>query len=253
MKRNLCVLITVMLVLMVFLPVSVFSETYRLGGTDMSIDLDDSLWYVFTRDNIENNAELEELGISYDSIYDVLYNNEAYMDAVLFYIDGDYIQLFVRKRAIEDGIVNLSNYSDEEVLEFAEERAKGQKAEAYSVYKSQYKFAKVEYIDAKLGYYVCEFVTFVNKDIYVMTFQAPSPFDDSEYEEIERMIDSIQFDVDTSLKEPKREALWQRVLTGTIRGAVIGGITGAVIAIVNKNKKNKNKQDSQADDTVEAE
>ena len=109
---------------MVFLPVSVYAETYSLGGTDMSIDVDDSLWYVFTRDNIKDNSELKELGISYNSMYDILYTNEAYMDALLLYEDGGFVELFVRKKTLEKGIVNLSNYEDAEVLDLAKAIAK---------------------------------------------------------------------------------------------------------------------------------
>lgn len=239
---------------MVFMPISVYAETYHLGGTDMSIQVDTSTWYVFTRDNIKNNSELDELEISYDSMHDILYNNEVYMDAILLYDDGEYVELLVRKRTIDSGIVNLSNYSNEDVLELAEGLAERQNAENYSVYENRYKFAKLEYIDSNLGYYICEFVTCVNKDNYTFTFQSTSQFSDSEYDEIENIIDSIQFDVDSSLKEPKATSFWDSVVEKAIGGAVIGGIGGAIIAIVNKKKKNSNKDDHPpCDDNIEIE
>jgi len=243
MKKSICIIIAVIFCLMVLMPISVFAETYHLGGTDMSIKVDDSSWYVFTRDNIKNNSELDELEISYDSMYDILYNNEAYMDAILLYDDGEYVELFVRKRIMDSGIVNLSNYGNEDVLELAKGLAERQNAEDYSVYENQYKFAKLEYVDSKLGYYICEYVTCVNKDNYTFTFQSTSQFSDSEYDEIENIIDSIQFDVDASLKEPKTTSFWDSIVEKTIGGAVIGGIGGAIIAIVNKKKKNSNKEE----------
>lgn len=254
MKRIKYIIITVILCLMVLMPISVFAETYHLGGTDMSIRVDDSSWYVFTRDNIKNNSELDELEISYDSMHDILYNNEAYMDAILLYDDGEFVELFVRKRIMDSGIVNLSNYGNEDVLELAKGLAEKQNAEDYSVYENKYKFAKLEYIDSNLGYYICEFVTCVNKDNYTFTFQSTSQFSDSEYDEIENIIDSIQFDVDTSLKEPKTTSFWDNVITKAIGGAVIGGIVGAIIAIANKKKKNSNKQeDHSCDDNTDTE
>ena len=60
MKRSIYIIMTVIFCLMVLMPISVFAETYHLGGTDMSIRVDDSAWYVFTRDNIKNNSELDE-------------------------------------------------------------------------------------------------------------------------------------------------------------------------------------------------
>lgn len=237
MKRNICILLSIILSITIFLPITTYAETYNLGGTDMSISVDDTVWYVFTRDNIKNNSELDELGISYDAMYDILHNNEAYMDAILYYEDGEYVELFVRKRALDTGVANLSNYKNSEVLELAKELAKKQGAETYSVYENQYKFAKLEYIDSNYGYYICEFVTCVNKDNYTFTFQSTSQFTDEEYAEIENIVDSVKFDVDTSIKEKKSTSIAESVVEKTIGGAVIGGVVGAVIAITNKKKK----------------
>ena len=237
MKRNIWFFLSVILCITIFLPTTTYAETYNLDGTNMSIFVDDSVWYVFTRDNIKNNSELEELGITYDAIYDILHNNEAYMDAILHYEDGEYVEFFVRKRALDTGIANLSNYKDSEVLELAKEIAKKQGADTYSVYENEYKFAKLEYIDSNYGYYICEFVTCVNKDNYTFTFQATSQFTDEEYAEIENIVDSVNFDIDTSIKEKKSTSFAESVVEKTIGGAVIGGIVGAVIVIANKKKK----------------
>lgn len=237
MKRTMCILLSVIICFSALFPITTYAETYNLGGTDMSISVDDTVWYVFTRDNIKNNSELEELGITYEAMYEILHNNEAYMDAILYYEGGEYTELFVRKRALDTGIANLSNYKNSEVLELAKELAKKQGAEKYSVYESQYKFARSEYIDSNYGYYICEYVTIVNKDNYTLTFQSTSQFTDEEYAEIENIVDSVKFDVDTSIKEKKTSSFAESVLEKTIGGAVIGGVVGAVIAITNKKKK----------------
>ena len=237
MKRTMRILLSIILCFSALLPIITYAETYNLGGTDMSISVDDTVWYVFTRDNIKNNSELEELGIAYGAMYDILHNNEAYMDAILYYEGGEYTELFVRKRALDTGIANLSNYKNSEVLELAKELAKKQGAETYSVYENQYKFAKLEYIDSNYGYYICEYVTIVNKDNYTLTFQSTSQYTDEEYAEIENIVDSVKFDVDTSIKEKKTSSFAESVLEKTIGGAVIGGVVGAVIAITNKKKK----------------
>ena len=210
----------------------------------MSISVDDTVWYVFTRDNIKNNSELEELGITYEAMYEILHNNEAYMDAILYYENGEYTELFVRKRALDTGIANLSNYKDSEVLELAKELAKKQGANTYSVYENQYKFAKLEYVDSNFGYYICEFVTCVNKDNYTFTFQSTAQFTDEEYAEIENVVDSVKFDIDTSIKEKKSSSIAESVIEKTIGGAVIGGVVGAVIAITNKKKKKASETDN---------
>lgn len=244
MKRTMSILLSVILCFSALLPITTYAETYNLGGTDMSISVDDTTWYVFTRDNIKNNSELEELGITYDAMHDILHKNEAYMDAILYYGDGEYVELFVRKRALDTGIANLSNYKNSEVLELAKELAKKQGAEKYSVYESQYKFARSEYIDSNYGYYICEYVTIVNKDNYTLTFQSTSQFTDEEYAEIENIVDSVKFDVDTSIKEKKSTSFSESVLQKTIGGAVMGGIVGAVTAIINKKKKKASETDN---------
>lgn len=241
MKRRIGILTTIALVFMVLLPVSVHAATYSLSETDMSIDVDNSLWYVFTRDNIKDNSELKELGISYNTMYDILYTNEAYMDALLLYEDGGYVEFFVRKRPLDTGVVNLSNYEDKDVLDFAKALAKKQGAKTYSVYENQYKFAKLEYYDSNYNYYLCEFYTVVNKENYTFTFQKPSQYTDAEYAEIKKIVDSIRFDVDTSLKEEIPTSSAKDIITKTIGGGVIGGIVGAIIAFVNKKKKNEQK------------
>ena len=246
MKRTMRILLSIILCFSALLPIITYAETYNLGGTDMSISVDDTVWYVFTRDNIKNNSELEELGITYEAMYEILHNNEAYMDAIQYYEGGGYVEFFVRKRALDTGITNLSNYKDSEVLELAKELAKKQGANTYSVYENQYKFAKLEYVDSNLGYYICEFVTFVNKDNYTFTFQSTSQFTDEEYAEIESIVDSIKFDIDTSIKEKKSTSFAESVLEKTIGGAITGGIIGAVIAIVNKKKKKNCKTDNES-------
>ena len=246
MKRIMSVLLSAILCVSAFLPITTYAETYNLGGTDMSISVDDTVWYVFTRDNIKNNSELDELGITYEAMYDILHNNEAYMDAILYYEDGEYTEFFIRKRALDAGVANLSNYENSEVLELAKELAKKQGADKYSAYENQYKFAKLEYIDSTYGYYICEFVTCVNKENYTFTFQSTSQFSDEEYAEIESIVDSIKFDIDTSIKEKKSTSFAESVLEKTIGGAITGGIIGAVIAIVNKKKKKNCKTDNES-------
>lgn len=243
MIRNICVIMAMIICLMNFVPISVYAETYYLGGIDgMSVRVDDSSWYVFTRDNIKNNSELDDLGFSYDFLYNVLHDNEAFMYAILFYDDGEYFELVVKKRTIEDGTLNLSNYSHEKVLELAESFAKKLNSYDYSVYENRYKFSKVEYIDA--DYYVCDFFTVVSKDCYTFTFQSKSQFSDSHYDEMVSIIDSIHFDIDTPVIEKK----WDSVVGKTIGGAVICGAVGAIVAIVNKKKRNSNRNDSQSCD-----
>lgn len=243
MKRNISILVSTLLCIIFCLPTTTYAKNYNPVGTDISISVDDTSWYVFTRDNIKNNSELEELGITYEQMYDILHNNSAYMDAILFYENGEYTELFIRKKVQDTGIVNLSNHEDSKVLELAKGLAKRQSAKAYSVYENKYKFARLEYMDS--GYYLCEFYTVVNKDLYTFTIQSTSQFTDEQYDEIENIVDSIEFDIDTSIKTTKSPSIAENFIGKFLSGAIVGGVfsaVSAIIAIINKKRKKKNSE-----------
>ena len=249
MKRKLCMLLVALLCVALWLPAAVSAKDYTVSGTDMTITVDDSMWYVFTRDNIENNPELEELGLTYETMHDILYDNKAYMDAILFYEDGNYVELFVRKSKLESEIVNLSNYSTGEVRQFAEALADEVGTQDYEVYENTYKFSRMEYLDSNYGYYICEYATIVNKEGYTLTFQATAPFDTWEYEQIKTIVDSVRFDVDTSLKEPESSS-GEDILVKTVAGAAIGGTVGCVTALTRKKKKKAERNDDNSNGNI---
>ena len=235
MKRSFCLLLVLLICLV--LPVSVFAETFTLSDTDMSIDFDTSSWYVFTRDNLENNPELEELELTYDEMHSLLYDNSAYLNAALALSADDYIELFIRKNAQTTGVANLTNYSKKEVQEFATALAEQQNTQVYSVYQNQYNFAKLEYKDANVGVFVYEFYTIVNKQNYTFTFQSETEFTEEKRQIAEQIVDSVKFNVDTSLKEPDNGG--SNIIAKTIGGAIVGGLAGGAVALFNKKKAKK--------------
>ena len=218
-----------------------YARNYTIGGTDLSINIDDNRWYVFTRDNLRNNTELNKFGKSYDSMYKFLTENSAYMDAILLYEGGAYVELFIRKSSVDTGPANLSNYSDDFVLTVAKGLAERHGSEDYSVYTNQYNFARLDYVDPNYDYHICEFFTTVNKENYTLTFQSPSQFTDWEYEEFERIVDSIRFNIDPAIKEEKTNSFLDNIITHTIGGAVLGGIGGVIILLLDKKKRKRSK------------
>lgn len=129
------------LLFLLVVPLGVSATTFDLNDTDMSIEFDEDIWYVFTPDNIKDNAELDELGISYEYMVETFQTNEAYLDAVLFYQDSeDYIEIFVRKTKLDD-IQNLMNYDDDFINELGNALAEEQNAN-YKIYQKDYPFIK---------------------------------------------------------------------------------------------------------------
>ncbi len=226
--------IVMFILLMVILPLNVLATDFSLNDTDMQITFDESEWYVFTPDNILDNPELEELGISYDYMVDTFEENGAYLDAILFFSNSDdYIEVFVRKTRIED-VINLNNYDKSEIEELGKALAEEQGAD-YEVYQNDYSFVKLEYQD--MGFYLNEYVTVINGDGYSITAQKPYEFVNEDELRVKELIDSIEFDVDESLKEPSRVD-WYKIFRYAIIGACSGALIVAIFVTMKKNKKN---------------
>lgn len=247
--RKFKILNMLLVVLAIFIfPTIVNAQRFYPEGTDLNVWIDDTKWYVFTRDNLYNNPELDEIGITYDYLYDFMHNNYVYLDGALFYDDStDNLELLIRKKSI-DKIKNLTNYSNDEIMELAEELAEKQDSDVYDIYESDYKYVYLKYTD--LGYYLVEYYTIVNGESYTLTVQKQSPFTSNELYEIETIVDSIDFDVDTSLKEPSgglnssSSSIWEEAITGGIAAAIISGIS----ALVNHKKKKKDDEEIQTDE-----
>lgn len=239
MKKIFTIVVIIMCCLLAF-PATAYARNYNVAETDLSFDINDTYWYVFTRDNLENNSELSELGVSYDAMYSIMNENMAFVDAVLYYDTGDSIELLVRKTKV-DQMANLSNYDDDDVLEVAEAFAEKVDSSNYSIYQTQYKFVKLDYTDS--GFFLCEYVTVVNGESYTFTFQASKPFVEEEYDEIEAIMESVHFDIDASLKEPNAKRLISAFGKGAIKAAGAGAIL-AVSKLLFGRKKRKTKADT---------
>ena len=193
MKRYIHILLAAILLVGLLLPVSASAMPYKMHNTDISLQVDDTRWYVFTPDNILGNPELEELGITYDWMKQFFTDNNAYMDAILYYEDGNYIELFVRKKATDSGVANLSNHNEKFINKVAKGAAEELGAEDYSIYENQYKFIDIEYYDAEVECYVCQYITIVNKDVYTVSFQASAPYTQEQHQEMKEILQSNEF------------------------------------------------------------
>ena len=242
MKNRLCLFILIALCFVTVLTSAASAKDYTVSDTDLTISIDDSYWYVFTRDNIEGNPELDELGITYEYIYDIMMEKDIYIDALVAYDDGSILELCVVKKK-SGGAVNLSNYDDEDVMKFAAEFV--EKLDVtdveYSIFKTDYTYIKMEYYEE--GSYFCDYITIVNGEAYDFSFNMLIPFSSQDKEEINKIIKSAKFEVDPNMKE--KSSAGSRVLYNTIRGGIIGGISGGVAAFVISRKKKKEKKEAE--------
>ena len=147
MKKNKFKFIGVLLFLLIILPMNVSASDYIVKSADFNISFDYE-WYVFTIDNLEGNVELDDLELDYDTMHEFMTENDVVLDALY-----DEMELFIRVISSEDTVVNnLSNYSNAEVKDIAEEIADIMGSNIYEVYNNDYKFAYLDYYDSEFKY-----------------------------------------------------------------------------------------------------
>ncbi len=223
-KRMLPLLLCVVLLF----SVQAQAADYTVSGTDMTVTIDDSVWYVFTRDNLENNPKLDELGITADYLGGLMQENNMYMDACLFYEDGNYIELFVRLKESKD-VNYMTAYTDSKVEDIADALAEKTGAEEHALYKTDYKYAKVAYTQEP--FYLVEYYTIVNGYGYTFTFQSEQPYGEKQYEQMDQIMESVAFRVDPNkIVNGKAVVVKFDVLTMVLIGAVLGGVGGFLLS-----------------------
>ena len=234
-------------ILLFFIPVFVSAKSYEISETDVTLDLD-SDWLVFTRDNIKDNKKLEELEISYEYMNEFFLNNPKVYADILKLNDDYFIEFFVKKAQVDD-VTNLSLFTDEEVLDFAKEMSNQIGTDNYYAYNSKdYKFVYWNCISE--GLYLQEYVTIVNNDMYVFTFQKNVEFNDNDKDDLKKVIDNISFNV--KVREDKKDPIVESVggsrlsvafkaIIGALVGGVVGGICGFIFYTLKKKKNNSDK------------
>ena len=230
MKKSILIIIITFLLLSL-LPVGVYAEEFKINETDISIEFDTNEWNVFTRDNIENNPNLDKLGIDYDSFNKTMNDNYIYLDAIFLNNDNTNTLEFIIRKTKADSIINFSNYTDDDILDIAKGLDDKQNSNNYDIYKNNYKYAYLDYTDK--GYYLVEYYTVVNGDSYTITVQKTSSINSNEREQIKNIIETIEFDVDETLEEENSETGIKFSSTSKyVRSAVIGAVIAVVVCLI---------------------
>ena len=227
----------ILLLLLVLFPVSLYAKTY--DALDSTISIDETKWSVFTRDNILNNEELEELGITYEYMNSLFTSKDMYLDAALFDEEnGDNtVELFIIAKST-DVKNNFHKFTDAEVKEFENELVKTVSSNDHNIYSNNnYKYVYIYYSDSGLN--ICDYYTVINGRVYTIKFQKVNEFNESDKAMIKDMVDSITFKLDQKYEvESTKTFNFMRIIIYAVVGAVIGGITG-LISYISKKKKAK--------------
>lgn len=232
------------LISFILLPLNVFAQTYSLK--DLSISIDDSTWYVFTRDNIEENSELDELGISYDYLNNFMNTNDIYLDACQFDKNDETntMELFVVAKKINN-VNNLHTYSNSEINELGETLKDKVGANSFNIYSvDKYKYVHVKYYDSSTSYNIDEYYTVINGYGYTILAQKTNPFSNFEECEIKNIVDSTNFKYNSNYERKSSSnntsssnniSIWVETLIESLTT----GIIGILIALFHKNKKKR--------------
>ena len=159
----------------------------------LRLKMDEEFWYVFTRENLKDNPELDELNFDYESMAEFMEEQNVRMDAIVFYEDSDaYLEMFVIEKE-NDNFYDDSLVNDSDFEELAGEMADKLGFESGEMFKSNkgIRFMGFEFSDS--GMYVKEYI-FVTKDIsFAIHFESNEPFIEEEYEDMETILDSFDF------------------------------------------------------------
>lgn len=238
-------ILIIFLLFIMLIPIGVNAKTYRVNDLDLEITFSDD-WYVFTRENLDDNSDLEYLGITKEYMETIFENAEAYIDAA----PKDFsIEFFLRVRNVED-INNLNNYSDKDVEELAKEVAKLVETKEYTTYKNDYKYVITKYPDVLEGktYDIISYYTIVNGKGYTFTLQKESELTEEDETIMKNIIDTVSYDFNEGYEQEKEKIEneesgsfnWKIIGSPAVIGAFIGGIVGLFINKTAKNKKKNN-------------
>lgn len=239
--------------LLLFIPSFVFAKSYDVDEY-LKLDFDDD-WYVFTKSNIKDNKELEELGVSEEYMENLFKSSNVVVDAILFADDNnDTKEVFVRTTEAED-LYNLNYNTDSYINEFADGFISSVKEQGIEVVNSKvYKsnnnaYVYLEYFDSNLN--VIEYFTVVNGNAYAIQAQKTNSFTESEKDNFKEIIDKASFkivkqekDDDNDKEQEKENNKNSNYVTNIIVGAVIGALVGALYGLIyTKIKAKKNKSE----------
>ena len=175
------------LALMLFLmPFTVKAEEYDVKSANMKITFPNE-WYVFTRENVEDNKDLENLKIDADYMNKFFNANSAYIDAIKSNLE------FVLRTTDNVDYESLSDYPEAKINEIAQDMGAINKTDDYKVYANKYKYVL---LNSKSGdYYITIYATVINSRWYTFTIQKKSAFTSEEATEIKKIIDSIDYTI----------------------------------------------------------
>ncbi len=221
----------ILLLIISLFPFLVMAKDYDIKDINLKFNVSDE-WIAFTRDNLDNNKDLEDLGLTKDDLLPSYKLQGIYFDGI-----KDGIELLVMVPNIKLEVNNLSHYSENVVKETANELGKKLNTDKVGTYYAKHKFATVNYFDSKTQLYIVNYYTVVNAKGYNFQIQKSTEITDEDIKSLEKIIDTVEIETLPGYEkdETKEKSFsFKNILIDALIGAAVGGLGALVLKLTKK-------------------
>lgn len=205
-----------LLFMFVMFPVTVFGSIFDIPKTNITIDIDEDTWTVFTIEDVENEEIMESYGMDYNQMKNFFETNNVYLDAYAN-LDGENItELIIGKDKNENNINNLFELDDTAISDFAESFAADNNIENYDIYTSDDN-VYIYYTFFQNEHYGAQYYTIVNGDNYYINFHSETDLNEELISSFDSVIDGITFNYKQSetVKPSKNSKAVRNIVFGS--------------------------------------
>lgn len=222
----------ILLLIISLFPFLVIAKDYEIKDINLKFNVSDE-WLVFTRDNLDNNKDLEDLGLTKDDLLPSYKLQGIYFDGI-----KDGIELLVMVPNIKLEVNNLSHFSDNIVKDTAKELGKKFNTEKVDTYFAKHKFATVNYFDSKTQLYIVNYYTVANAKGYNFQIQKSTEITDDDIKSLEKIIDTVKIETlpgyEKDETKEKTSFNFKNILIDALIGAFVGGLGALVFKLTKK-------------------
>lgn len=210
--------------LVLLFPILTFASEYEIKDIDIKLDIDDS-YIVLTRDNLENNQDLEKLHITEEYMENIMETNNIYMDIIKSDLSYEILVVVPKTTPLYS---DLRKATDEELSILKSKIVNETGDKMPIIYKNEYPFVVIDYKD-KSGYNIINYYTVINSRGYNIQLQKKDKITESDETELMKIIDEIEFNEINEKKEETKKSFDYKII---IYGAIIGLLAGIITYVI---------------------
>ncbi len=197
MKRSLKILLILIINIILFSSIvnaTIFSQE------DISLDINDEIWAVFTRENIEYSDEIHLLWTHKDIVKNRMENQNVYIYALQKDIESEKAMELSVIKTLAEGFENLHMYDDEYVKDIAKSMEEATGSRQIGLIEKEHTFVVLERkdVDENNIKYVLDYITYINGNTYQIRVEKSEEFSYQDRERIDNIVNSVSFDIKES-------------------------------------------------------